>query len=131
MNRVSRLMTFIWLVLPAVSQSGEAGVQALQPQSVGKTQPQAPRLVVIDVRTSPEYSAEHILGTTNVPLAELQQRIKAVVPEKKTPVAVHCRSGSRSAKAKKILEDLGYKNVRDFGSLESARGALEAKSRAP
>ena len=68
-------------------------------ESVSKGGQQPSGGIVIDVRTPEEYREGHVAGTTNVPLAELSRRIREVAPDKKAPVAVHCRSGNRSAKA--------------------------------
>lgn len=85
------------------------------------------QLTVIDVRTADEYNSGHIQGSTNVPLGELVKRISEVVPDKHAPVAVHCRSGRRSATAKVLLNEQGYTEVKDLGSLEHAREVVEAK----
>ena len=68
----------------------------------------------------------YIAGSTNVPVSEIAERIGEVVPDKKTPVLVHCQSGGRSAAAAAILAQNGYK-VRDLGSLQNARSLLQAK----
>jgi phage shock protein E len=99
-------------------------------ESVSKGGQQPSGGIVIDVRTPEEYREGHVDGTTNVPLAELSRRIREVAPDKKAPVAVHCRSGNRSAKAKQELEKLGYTNVKDLGSLANAREEMKSRSRA-
>jgi len=73
---------------------------------------------VVDVRTPREYAAGHYAGALNIPLQELERRLSEVGPLTK-PVVVYCRSGSRSASAKKILVKAGFKDVTDAGALES------------
>ena len=79
--------------------------------------------VVIDVRTPEEYARDHVAGSTNVPIGELSDRIAQVVPDKNTPLYVHCQSGRRAATATEMLKEKGYR-VRDLGSLSNAKAVL-------
>jgi phage shock protein E len=82
---------------------------------------------VVDVRTVREYNANHVRGTTNVPIDELAARIGQVAPDKKAPILVHCQSGGRAANAAKQLRSMGYKQVVDLGSLANARKVVEGQ----
>jgi rhodanese-related sulfurtransferase len=42
---------------------------------------------------------------------------------------VHCQSGGRSARAKKLLDSQGYTQVEDLGSLAHAREVIEPKQK--
>lgn len=64
--------------------------------------------LLIDVREADEYAAGHAPGSTLIPLGQLQQRLAEITGHKNQAVAVICRSGSRSAKAVKILEQAGF-----------------------
>jgi len=66
---------------------------------------------VIDVREQSEYDAGHVAGATLVPLASVPQRIGEVVPDRDTPLLVHCAVGARSSRAAAWLEQAGYTNV--------------------
>ncbi len=66
---------------------------------------------VIDVREQNEWDTGHVAGATLVPLAEVPQRIAEVVPDRDTPLVVHCAVGGRSTKATAWLEQMGYTNV--------------------
>ncbi len=63
----------------------------------------------IDVRTPGEFSSRKVKGFQNIPLDQLQKRIKEINTE--IPVVVMCASGSRSMKAAKILSKNGFKNI--------------------
>ncbi len=76
---------------------------------------------ILDVRSPAEFAGGHLPGAINVPVDQLESRITTVVPDKATPLLVHCRSGGRSAKAIPILQKLGYATVLDLGSLEHAK----------
>ncbi len=77
--------------------------------------------VVVDVRTAREFASGHLPGAANIPLDELAARIAAAVPDKSTPVLVHCLSGTRSAMACRTLKGLGYAEVVNLGSVARAR----------
>lgn len=64
---------------------------------------------IIDVRNQDEWDEGHIPGAHHIMLGYLPDRL-AEVPKDK-PVAVHCRTGKRSAIAASILQKNGYKNV--------------------
>ena len=66
---------------------------------------------VIDVREQSEWDAGHVSGATLVPLGEVPQRIGEAVPDRDTPLLVHCAVGGRSARASAWLEQMGYTNV--------------------
>jgi len=66
---------------------------------------------VIDVREQSEWDAGHIADATLLPLADVTSRIAEVVPEKDTPLLLHCAVGGRSARAAGWLFELGYTDV--------------------
>ncbi len=74
--------------------------------------------VILDVRTSKEYSSGHLDGALNIPLDSLYKNIGILNLENDTPIIVYCRSGSRSAEALKILKDNGYTHVFDLGAMK-------------
>lgn len=77
--------------------------------------------VLIDVRTKEEYAERKIDGSINLPLDEIGQ-ITSVVPDKSTPIFLHCRSGKRSGKAQKILTSMGYTNAINIGGIMNYKG---------
>jgi molybdopterin/thiamine biosynthesis adenylyltransferase/rhodanese-related sulfurtransferase len=66
---------------------------------------------VIDVREQGEWDAGHVAGATLLPLADVPQKIGEVVPDKDTPLVLHCAVGGRSARAAGWLTEMGYTNV--------------------
>lgn len=72
--------------------------------------------VLLDVRTPEEFGAGHIPGAVNIPVQQLEKRIAEVGSSDKQ-VVVYCRSGNRSAKAKRMLEQAGFKDVIDLGAM--------------
>ncbi len=63
---------------------------------------------VLDVREPHEYEVANI-GVKLVPLGELPQRLAEF--DRGENFAVHCKSGARSAKAVKLLQDAGFPHV--------------------
>ena len=79
--------------------------------------------VLIDVRTKEEYDEGYIEGSINIPLDNLRD-VENVVPDKNTPIFVHCLSGSRSASATKGLTMLGYTKVNNIGGIYGYKGKI-------
>ena len=63
---------------------------------------------VLDVREPHEYEVANI-GVKLVPLGELPQRLAEF--DQNENLAIHCKTGGRSAKAVKLLQDAGFQNV--------------------
>ncbi|MEJ7631821.1 MAG: molybdopterin-synthase adenylyltransferase MoeB [Rubrobacteraceae bacterium] len=63
---------------------------------------------VLDVREPHEYEVANI-GARLVPLGELPQRLAEF--DQNENFAIHCKTGGRSAKAVKLLQDAGFQNV--------------------
>lgn len=73
--------------------------------------------ILIDVRTKEEYAERKIDGSINLPLQEIE-KIAAVVPDKSSPIFLHCRSGKRSAAATNKLKAMGYTNAVNIGGIK-------------
>jgi adenylyltransferase/sulfurtransferase len=63
---------------------------------------------VLDVREPHEYEVANI-GVRLIPLGELPQRLAEL--EQDDILAIHCKTGARSARAVKLLQDAGFQNV--------------------
>lgn len=72
---------------------------------------------IVDVRSKGEFSGGHIRGSLNIPVQELQNNLKKLKKDK--PVITCCASGMRSASAKNILLQNGFKEVHNGGSWSS------------
>lgn len=70
-------------------------------------------LHIIDVREVWEYEEKNI-GALNIPLNTLPERLEEIEHWKNEELIVHCRSGARSANAKKYLEQQGFTKVRNL-----------------
>lgn len=72
--------------------------------------------LLVDVRTPEEFSARHIEGAVNIPLADLDRRMAELGPRDRA-VVLYCRSGNRSHQAAERLESAGYSRVHDLGAM--------------
>ena len=71
---------------------------------------------LVDVRTRSEFASGHIDGAINIPLSDLQQRHSEIPAG---PVVLYCKSGMRSARAAKVLFDLGHTDLHDLGPMHA------------
>lgn len=62
--------------------------------------------VTVDVRTRSEFNQGHFAGSKNVPLSEIKMKAEMIRKWNK-PVIMVCRSDSRSAIAKGVLQAAG------------------------
>jgi rhodanese-related sulfurtransferase len=67
--------------------------------------------VVIDIREPGEFAQLHILNARNVPLGEIEARIRELERFKEKPVIVSCATGNRSGSAASALRKHGFTNV--------------------
>ncbi len=72
--------------------------------------------MLVDVRSTGEFSAGHIEGALNIPIQELSGRV-GELGDKSGQIVVYCQSGGRSAMAKRLLEKNGFTDVHDMGGM--------------
>lgn len=74
--------------------------------------------VLLDVREESEFYISHADGAQCLPVDSIDGETAAyIIGGKNTPVIVYCKTGARAALAKKRLNDLGYTQVYNLGSL--------------
>lgn len=61
--------------------------------------------ILLDVREVSEWVHGHVVGSLNIPLGELAERIEEI--DRTRTVIVICRSGNRSALATRLLRSIG------------------------
>lgn len=77
---------------------------------------------IIDVRTPGEFQQGHIKGAVNIPLQVLPNQTNKIKKDK--AIILCCASGMRSASAKNILVDKGFKDVYDGGGWNSLQNKI-------
>lgn len=101
----------------------ETAVASGHPPSPGPQQKNT--LLVIDVRSEREFGATAVRGAINLPLSQLEHRIREVAADEATPIALYCASGARSGVACMMLKQMGYADVRNAGGLYAAAESLQ------
>jgi rhodanese-related sulfurtransferase len=73
--------------------------------------PDAKCLVILDVRTSPEYNAGHLNGSINLDFksASFSDQIRKL--NRNNAYLLYCRTGRRSARAVMLMSSLGFKEL--------------------
>ena len=79
-----------------------------------------PGAVVIDVRTPAEFASGHLEGAVNIDVqsADFEARVSELDPA--GTYFVYCRSGNRSGQAIARMQALGFADLTNGGSVESA-----------
>ncbi|SDH69892.1 rhodanese-like domain-containing protein [Chryseobacterium taeanense] len=78
--------------------------------------------VIVDVRSKSEYAGGHIKNSINIPVDQLEKNLSKLNKEK--TIITCCASGMRSASAKNILQNNGYKNVHNGGGWASLNNKI-------
>ncbi|MBT8298704.1 MAG: MBL fold metallo-hydrolase [Maribacter sp.] len=81
--------------------------------------------LVFDVRKRSEYNSEHIMGSINIPLNEINKHLEEFPRD--VPFVLYCRSGYRTMIAASILKQRGWD---DFVDVERGLAGM-AKTRIP
>ena len=84
--------------------------------------------LILDVRSTAEFSIGHAPGSLNIPLPELANRLSELDPGR--PIHACCAGGGRSAMAMSILKTSGFQKVRDVGAWQTAQ-LLAARAEDP
>lgn len=105
------------LPVPAQKKLGEASgevKEAVVKEEPKKEEVQGP--LIIDVRTTEEFSYGAYPGAINIPLDELEHQAHKI-ENKERNIILYCASGARSAYAVQILKSHGFKNLENGGGL--------------
>jgi len=68
----------------------------------------------IDIRTSDQYRAAHIVDSINIPLDNLLYGDNRLPEDKEYPIVTVCNRGNDSIKGLLILKSMGYSNVKSL-----------------
>ena len=79
-------------------------------------------VTVVDVRTQDEWNRGHLEGALHIEWQDILQLSSNIKKDEK--IYLYCRSGNRSGKATEILEDAGFVNVINAGSMQEASKLL-------
>lgn len=80
--------------------------------------------VLLDVRESAEFAAGHLPGARNLDLHGGDFAAALDGLDKSTPYLIYCRSGNRSGMALEMMQQAGFTDVKNLGSVQEAADAL-------
>ncbi len=81
--------------------------------------------VVLDVRTPEEFAEIHVVGAQNINVLAPDFVARISVLDKSLTYKVYCRSGNRSGRAVKIMQEHGFEHVENIGSVREAAKHLD------
>lgn len=89
-------------------------VTVISPQEMRESLNEDRLLQLLDVRTTEEYEVGHLRDSQNICVTDSDFKEKVAKLDKNKPVYVYCKKGGRSAKAAKILTEMGFKEIYDL-----------------
>lgn len=94
------------LLLPLLQRRGAkvSQLQATQYINQGKT-------LILDVRSADEFATGHLPNAKNIPLPEINNRLKEIEKSKNAVVITVCATGVRSSNAVSVLNKAGFAQV--------------------
>ena len=92
----------------------QSKITVISPQEVYNAIQEDASLQLLDVRTPGEYGVTHLKSSQNICVTTPGFKEKAAKLDKTQPVYVYCKSGGRSARASKILADMGFTQIFDL-----------------
>ena len=80
--------------------------------------------VILDVRREDEYATGHIPGAICIPNETIYKDRPEELPDLDQVILVYCRSGNRSKRAARMLYEMGYTQVYEFGGIIDWTGEI-------
>lgn len=81
---------------------------------------------LIDVREQQEFDNGHILGSRNIPVTQMKQRLIEIRPDKE--VYLYCQGSTRSNRAAQLLHKKGYQHIYQLkGGFKQWNGKVKKK----
>ena len=80
--------------------------------------------IIVDVRRQDEYDSGHIPGAILIPNESIGDTQPEELPDLEQVILIYCRSGNRSKQAADKLFQMGYKNIYEFGGINTWDGEI-------
>ena len=80
--------------------------------------------IIVDVRRQDENDAGHIPGAVLIPNESIGTEQPEELPDLDQIILIYCRSGNRSKQAAQKLADMGYRNIYEFGGINTWDGRI-------
>jgi len=120
MRRVSAVILAVLLLLTGCAGKKDSHTFQRISQEEARQRMDKQDVVILDVREQYEFEEGHIPGAVLLPVGTItKDTAAAVIPDFDTEVLVYCRSGNRSQTASSALAELGYRNIYEFGGINT------------
>lgn len=107
------IVLFIATTIGCEAQQKE-GIKVISPEEAKTAMAAEEDLVLVDVRTQEEFAEGNIEGAKNINFYDADFKEQMQQYNKEKPIYIYCRSGARSAKAAKQLQEIGFKEIYDI-----------------
>ena len=120
MKQFGIIVMLMTLLLTGCGKTAEENHYCQISQEEAKKMMDTQDVIILDVREQNEFDAGHIQEAVLLPVGSITEATAAaVIPEKNSVVLVYCRSGNRSKTASQTLADIGYRNIYEFGGINT------------
>ena len=122
MKKIIPFLMALLLLAGCGAQSKESTYRQVNAEEADSMMEEESGYIILDVRTTEEYSEKHIPGAINIPNETIGAEDIPELPDKEQLILVYCRSGNRSKQASEKLVKLGYTNIVEFGGINDWTG---------
>ena len=122
MKKIIPFLMALLLLTGCGAQSEESTYRQVNAEEAATMMEEESSYIILDVRTTEEYSEKHIPGAINIPNETIGTEDIPELPDKEQLILVYCRSGNRSKQASEKLVKLGYTNIVEFGGINDWTG---------
>ena len=122
MKKIIPFLMALLLLAGCGAQSEESTYRQVNAEEAATMMEEESSYIILDVRTTEEYSEKHIPGAINIPNETIGTEDIPELPDKEQLILVYCRSGNRSKQASEKLVKQGYTNIVEFGGINDWTG---------
>ena len=122
MKKIIPFLMALLLLAGCGAQSEESTYRQINAEEAATMMEEESSYIILDVRTTEEYSEKHIPGAINIPNETIGAEDIPELPDKEQLILVYCRSGNRSKQASEKLVKQGYTNIVEFGGINDWQG---------
>lgn len=122
MKKIIPFLMALLLLAGCGAQSEESTYRQVNAEEAATMMEEESGYIILDVRTTEEYSEKHIPGAINIPNETIGTEDIPELPDKEQLILVYCRSGNRSKQASAKLVKQGYTNIVEFGGINDWTG---------
>ncbi len=109
---------------PDHSAESHASYTQISQEAAAEMMKEHPDCVILDVRRQDEFDSGHIPGAILIPNESISDQPPEQLPDPDQIILIYCRSGNRSKQAAQKLADIGYRNIYEFGGINSWTGEI-------